>query len=48
MDMLQQAEKYVEGKVNQMITRAIAEVYVEIYNNAGNKGREHDSSQIYL
>ena len=41
MDILQQAEKYAEGKADQAITRAIAEAYAEGYR-AGYNDRENE------
>lgn len=41
MNILEQAEKYAEGKANQAITKAIAEAYIEGYQ-AGYKDREEE------
>lgn len=41
MNILENAEKYAEGKVNQAITKAIADAYVEGYK-AGYKDREEE------
>lgn len=41
MNVLEQAEKYAEGKANQAITKAIAEAYIEGYQ-AGYKDREEE------
>lgn len=41
MDILQQAEKYAEGKANQAITKAIADAYAEGYK-AGYNDRENE------
>lgn len=41
MNILENAEKYAEGKANQAITKAIAEAYIEGYK-AGYKDREEE------
>lgn len=41
MNILENAEKYAEGKANQAITKAIADAYVEGYK-AGYKDREEE------
>lgn len=41
MNILENAEKYAEGKANQAITKAIADVYIEGYK-AGYKDREEE------
>ena len=41
MNILENAEKYAEGKANQTITKAIADAYVEGYK-AGYKDREEE------
>ena len=41
MNILEQADKYAEGKANETITKAIAEAYIEGYK-AGYKDREEE------
>lgn len=41
MNILEQADKYAEGKANEAITKAIAEAYIEGYK-AGYKDREEE------
>lgn len=41
MNILENAEKYAEGKANQAITKAIADAYIEGYK-AGYKDREEE------
>ena len=41
MNILENAEKYAEGKANQVITKAIADAYIEGYK-AGYKDREEE------
>ena len=42
MNILEQADKYAEGKANEAITKAIVEAYIEGYK-AGYKNREEEN-----
>lgn len=47
MDVLEQANKYAEGKANEAITKAIADAYIEGYN-AGYKNCEKKFHRFLL